>query len=75
MQEDDPTTNEQVNERLQVNKLSDPSILIIINEYAKTDMSALKLMTQLQASMDFGERDMILNRMLRYVKDKQCIAS
>ena len=67
--------SEQVNERLQVNNLSDPSVLIIINEYAKTDMSALKLMTQLQASTDFGERDMILNRMLRYVKDKQCLAS
>lgn len=57
-----------------VNDLTDQNVLLLINEFAKIDTYALKLMIQLQDAKEFGQQDMILSKMHRYLKDKQDVS-
>lgn len=56
---------------LQGNDLSDQQALILINEFAKVDNVALKLMIQLQDASDFGSIDMALNKIHWFLKGKK----
>ena len=54
--------------------LSDENAVLLLNEFAKFDPKALKLMALLQAAKEFGEQDMLLNQVHSYLKEhtKQC---
>lgn len=49
--------------------MNDEQIIMLINDYAKTDPNAFLLMVKLQAAKEFGEKDMLINQMARYLKD------
>lgn len=51
------------------NSMSDQQALILLNEFAKVDPKALKLMALLQDAKDFGEQDMLLNQIHNYIKE------
>lgn len=49
--------------------LTDENALILLNEFAKVDGKALKLMALLQAAKEFGDRDQLLCQIHRYLQD------
>ena len=49
--------------------LSDDKAIVLLNEFAKVDPKALKLMALLQAAKDFGDKDMILSQVHYYLKE------
>lgn len=51
------------------NELTDQRAISLIADLAKTDNEAFKLLINLQNSKDFGESDMIINKIHRYIKD------
>ena len=51
-------------------QLTDDRALILLNEIAKIDSKALHLMAELQNSKDFGERDQLICKIHRFIKDK-----
>lgn len=53
-----------------VNNLTDQNIILLVSEFAKVDDFALMLMVQLQMTEDFGQQDMIISKMNRFLKDK-----
>ena len=49
--------------------LTDENALILLNEYAKIDPKAFNLIVLLQSTKDFGEKDMLLSQIHRYVQE------
>jgi hypothetical protein len=52
------------------NEMTDSRALVLLNEFAKVDPEALKLMAMLQDSRDWGDREMLIGKMHRYIEDK-----
>ena len=52
------------------NSITDERAVILLNEFAKIDGEALKLMVMLQDARDFGDRDQLICRVHRYIEDK-----
>ena len=50
--------------------MTDSRALVLLNEFAKVDPEALKLMAMLQDSRDWGDREMLIGKMHRYIEDK-----
>lgn len=65
--------NVENNTDLQGNNISDNLLIDIINEFAKVDNKALKLMIQLQDAKEYGEKDMIVSQIYHYIKGKVCV--
>lgn len=51
-------------------QLTDQQVLLFLFEYAEKDQKAMKLMIELQDNKDFGQRDMVLSQIHRYVQDR-----
>ena len=51
-------------------KMTDSRALVLLNEFAKIDKEALKLMAQMQDARDWGDREMLISKMHRYIEDK-----
>lgn len=49
--------------------LSDEKAIILLNEWAKTDNKALKLMVLLQNAKEWGERDILISQIHSYIRD------
>lgn len=49
--------------------LTDQGAISLLAELAKTDNEAFTLLINLQNVSEFGEKDMIVNRIHRYLKD------
>lgn len=50
--------------------VTDDRAIILLNEFAKYDPKALKLMALLQAAKDFGERDQLLCQVHHYIGEQ-----
>jgi hypothetical protein len=53
-----------------MSSLSDENALLLMVEFGKVDKEAMKLLLLLQDSKDFGEKDMVLNRIHYYLKGR-----
>lgn len=49
--------------------LSDENALLLLREYAKIDPKAFKLFIDLKESKDFGDKDMNMSKIHRYILD------
>lgn len=49
--------------------LTDENAILILNEHAKVDPYALKLMILLQNAKEFGESDMIISKIHHYLRE------
>lgn len=50
--------------------ITDQRALVLICEFAKTDDEAFKLMVNLEKSKEYGESDMLLNKIHYYIREK-----
>lgn len=53
------------------NELTDQGAISLIADLAKTDNEAFKLLVNLQNSKEYGESDMLLGKIHRYLKDRE----
>lgn len=49
--------------------LTDERALILLNEFAKYDKEALRLMVLLQDAKDFGDRDQLICKVHYYIRE------